>query len=135
MRRLLLVPFVLYLVAALPMRWAADDFCDLARLSDGILPAVRRFYDGWSGRYTYALAIEAGKLGGIGLAALPALAALLIGWYALVRLIGVDDATLVTVVALAGSPALPQSLYWQSGLFNYGLPLALVSVLVWWIRR
>lgn len=135
MKRLLLVPFVLYLIAALPMRWAADDFCDVARLSDGILPAVHRFYNGWSGRYTYALAIEASKLGGIGLAALPALLVLLIGWVALAKLIGPEDATLVTVVALAASPALPQSVYWQSGLFNYGLPLALLSVLVWWIRR
>ena len=42
---------------------------------------------------------------------------------------------LAAVATLQTAPDLPQSLYWQTGMLTYLLPLVLATFLLGWIRR
>lgn len=110
MKLLATVALLFYLAAALPVRYAADDLLDVQGKSD-VLTTIRDFYNGWSGRYTYALAKTVTKAVPIWLPAM----LVVLGFWLLV-----EDKALLVACALA-SPALIESLYWQSGLCNYGL--------------
>ncbi len=108
---------LLYLAAAVPMRYAADDYPDASPpLTGNVLYAVNSFYTGWSGRYTYGLTKTVSKLGGEGLAGLPTVVCLL----GLLALLG-DPALLVA--GLTAMPNLIQTLYWNAGATGYGLAL------------
>lgn len=110
MKLLATVTLLFYLAAALPVRYAADDLAD-ARGTGDILMTIRDFYNGWSGRYTHALAKTVTKVVPVWL---PAMLVILGLWLL------VDDKTLLVACAVA-SPALIEVFYWQSGLCNYGL--------------
>jgi hypothetical protein len=69
---------------------------------------------------------------------LPTLATLAVWLTALVAVFnryryGSIGALMLTVTTLSASPNAIQSVYWFSGLFNYGVPLALFCVLAWLI--
>lgn len=110
MKLLATVTLLFYLAAALPVRYAADDLLDVRGTGD-VLTTIRDFYNGWSGRYTYALAKTVTKVVPVWLPAM----LVILGFWLLV-----DDKLLLVACAIA-SPALIESLYWQSGLCNYGL--------------
>lgn len=127
-RKLIVVTLALYLLAALPLRYAADDYCDA--LQPDALTAIHDFYKGWSGRYTYAITKTISKSPGPGFAALPTI--LVIGTlWALLRRIPHGELLLIGI--LATSPNVIQSLYWNAGATGYGLALVGMVGVLWLI--
>jgi len=144
------------LAAALPLaahaylgtfaRYIADDFCtasSLRRLS--FLTSQAYWYETWSGRYSYTFVVSLTQAVGPRLTPwLPFL--LLVVWVAAVvytarRWLGGGGllpaalalATLHAFTTLEGSPSVYQSLYWQTGMITYTLPLVLSIVYAAWL--
>lgn len=122
LKYLSLIALAAYLLAALPMHYEADDWSDLQGLASP-LATIRDFYQGWSGRYTYALTKTLAKAGPIWL---PTVLVILGLWWL------VPDKVLLVACASA-APDLYQSLYWQAGATGYGLFL-LGAVALWRLR-
>jgi hypothetical protein len=132
-------------------RYTADDYCWAGVLrANGFLRAQTLWYTGYSPRYAFTLLVNLAELAGP--AIVPALPALAIAvWLAtltwmfaqfkirLGRVSTTTSALLLAAAVVLGSlqtaADLPQSLYWQTGMLTYLLPLVLGTFLIGWIRR
>jgi len=144
------------LAAALPLaahayvgtfaRYIADDFCTASSLRRlGFLASQAYWFETWSGRYSYTFVVSLTQAVGPSLTPwLPVF--ILLAWvaamvYAARRWLG-GGGLLPAVLALAtvhafttleGSPSVYQSLYWQTGMITYTLPLVLSVVYAAWL--
>lgn len=132
-------------------RYLADDFCtagDVARL--GFWGAQTNLYQTWSGRFAFSFVVALTHLVGPGFTPfLPAaaltlwLAAFVFMLHQMVTLrVGGDRWILPLMVAsvsiaaiLSASPNIYQSLYWQTGMLTYLLPLALFTVYLGFLAK
>jgi hypothetical protein len=125
-------------------RYTADDFCWAGILrTEGFLSANVHYYTIYSPRYTFTFLVNLAEM--VGPAIVPALpvTALLV-WLATLTwsfvqfgaatLRGLVLAEVAAVATLQTAPDLPQSLYWQTGLLTYLLPLIMAALLLGWVR-
>jgi hypothetical protein len=124
-------------------RYTADDFCWAGILrTEGFFGANVHYYTVYSPRYTFTLLVNLAELVGPALVpALPVTAILL--WLATLTWtfgrLGMPTwralllGELGVVATLQTAPDLPQSLYWQTGLLTYLLPLIMATLLIGWI--
>jgi hypothetical protein len=121
-------------------RYIADDFCTASTLRRlGFLGSQGYWYQSWSGRYAYTFVVGLTQAVGPALTPwLPSMALLI--WigavlYAARRFLGPGSPWLMAlaiaivhvVATLEGTPSVYQSLYWQTGMITYTLPLALAT--------
>ena len=130
-------------------RYIADDFCTLGTLRDlGIFGSQVNWYENWSGRFSFTFFVNLTQLAGPKLTPiLPTLAiavwlvvlsCLLLrwqSWYEAPRsfILAFALASLVIFATLNGSPNVYQSLYWQTGMLTYSLPLILLTAYMAWL--
>lgn len=141
----LALPLATFGVIGSYARYTADDFCWAGVLrTQGFLKAQELWYVGYSPRYAFTFLVNLVELAGPSIVPALPLAAILVwsavlawvfstfgwrGWRAVI----LAETTCVSVLVCA--PDLPQSLYWQTGMLTYTLPLILASVLLGWVRR
>jgi hypothetical protein len=132
-------------------RYTADDYCTAGlQRALGFLGAQAFWYETWSGRYSYYFGTGLVEFTGAGAAqVLPAIALAMFviagawalwpvavqhhwPWPALSATLG---SAAVVLVCLQGAPQLEQSLYWQTGMLTYLLPLVLMTVWAGWLAR
>ena len=147
----LLAPLAAHAYLGSYSRYIADDFCTAGFMQrDGFWGSQAVWYQTWSGRFAFTFLINITHLAGSRLTPwLPALAvsgwaAVLIAffrpwngtglrrwsWLPLTILAG-----LVLSLAFRGAPNIYQSLYWQTGLLTYSLPLILGTAYLAWLHR
>ncbi len=141
----LALPLAVYGLVGAFSRYTADDFCWAGILrTEGFLNANVHWYTIYSPRYAFTFLVNLTEL--LGPAVVPFLPASAIALWLVVltwtfRQFGLSllkACVLAEVFALGtlqSAPDLPQSLYWQTGLLTYLLPLILASFLVGWIRK
>jgi hypothetical protein len=140
------LPLLVYASIGAYSRYTADDFCWAGILrTDGFVNAQLHYYTVYSPRYAFTLLVNAAELAGP--AIVPALpAACIVLWLTALTwtfaqfkvdslLRGLVLAEVAVLAGLQTAPDLPQSLYWQTGLLTYLLPIVLATFLVGWIRR
>ncbi|HYY88860.1 MAG TPA: hypothetical protein VFA49_08690, partial [Chloroflexota bacterium] len=141
----LLLPLLVYGWTGGFSRYAADDYCWAGILNlQGVVQAQVHYYTGYSPRYTFTLLVTLAELVGPGIVPwLPAAA--ICGWLAaliwtlrqLLPSAGVPTpAVLALLIAFATFQTTPdraQSLYWQTGMLTYVLPLVLATLYVGWV--
>jgi len=125
-------------------RYTADDFCWAGILRmEGFLSANVHYYTIYSPRYTFTFLVNLAEM--VGPAIVPALpVTAIVAWLATLTwtfvqfgaptLRGLLLAELAAVATLQTAPDLPQSLYWQTGLLTYLLPLIMATLLIGWVR-
>jgi hypothetical protein len=132
-------------------RYTADDYCTAGlERAAGFVGAQVYWYQFWSGRVTYYFVVGMVEYAGPWVVqVLPAIALsawLGIGAWALYPLarrhhwrVPPVSATLVSaaiiLVCLSGAPRLDQSLYWQTGMLTYLLPVVLMTAYAGWLAR
>jgi len=134
---------VAYGYAGLFSRYAADDYCTAGQLaSRGLLGMQVSFYQGWSGRVTFTLA--AGLVESVGISLVPALSALVVAVWTGVLTWSIAPAAaalrwprplptslllalMLVTVTLGTTADLGQSLFWQTGMLTYLLPLVALA--------
>ena len=130
-------------------RYIADDFCTLGTLRDlGFFGSQMNWYENWSGRFSFTFIVNLTQLAGPKLTSiLPALAlalwllvvtCLILRWQHWLRnprsiILAFALSGLVIFATLEGSPNVYQSLYWQTGMLTYTLPLILLSAYLGWL--
>jgi hypothetical protein len=129
-------------------RYIADDFCTASTLRRlGFVQSQANWYTTWTGRYAYTFVVTLTQVVGPALTPwLPALA--LAGWGAAVvfAVQGFQGRSTPWTAAAAiaathvfgtlrGAPNVYQSLYWQTGMVTYTLPLILGVVYAAWLWR
>jgi len=139
------LPLAVYGLVGAFSRYTADDFCWAGVLrTEGFVQANVHWYAIYSPRYAFTFLVNLTEL--VGPAVVPFLpASAILVWlvaltftFAQFRLNLLPACVLAEVFALGTlqtAPDLPQSLYWQTGLLTYLLPLILASFLVGWIRQ
>jgi Family of unknown function (DUF6056) len=139
------LPLLGYALIGSFARYAADDYCWAGRLrTEGFFGAQVLWYTGYSPRYAFTFLVNLVELAGPAIVpALPALAILV--WLATLtwtflqfKITSVYAFVLAEVTALTSlqtAPDMAQSLYWQTGMLTYLLPLVLATFLIGWIRR
>ncbi len=139
----LAVPLVVYAAVGAFSRYTADDYCWAGVLREqGFINAQAWWYVGYSPRYAFTFIVNLVELAGPRI--VPILPALAIVVWAVVltwtlrrlglRALAVPLALLIEVATFSTAPDLPQSLYWQTGMLTYLLPLVLATFLIGWIR-
>ncbi len=129
-------------------RYIADDFCTLGTLRRlGFFGSQVNWYENWSGRFSFTLIVNLTQLAGPKLTPiLPALAlvlwllavtCLILRWQRWLRttasiILAFALSGLVIFATLEGSPNVYQSLYWQTGMLTYTLPLILLTAYLGW---
>jgi hypothetical protein len=126
-------------------RYTADDYCWAGVLrTEGFLNAQVWWYAGYSPRYAFTFLVNLVELAGPGIVpTLPAFAIAVwlctLTWtakqFGLATIQALVVAELAAFAALQTAPDLPQSLYWQTGMLTYVVPLVLATFLIGWIRR
>jgi len=141
----LALPLATYASVGAFARYVADDYCWAGVLrTQGFLTAQALWYIGYSPRYAFTFIVNVVELAGPAIVpALPATA--IVVWLAtlswtfrqlrLPTLGAVLGAEVATLATLQTAPDLGQSLYWQTGMLTYVLPLVLASFLLGWIAR
>ena len=140
----LALPLVVYAAVGASSRYTADDFCWAGILrTQGFVNAQVHWYTEYSPRYAFSFLVTLTEV--VGPAIVPALPASAIAiWLAVLtwsliqfgipRLRGLVLAEVAVLATLQTAPDLPQSLYWQTGLLTYLLPLVLATFLIGWLR-
>lgn len=150
-----LVPRVLAVALALPLavyaaigsfaRYTADDYCWAGILrTEGFFRAQVLWYTGYSPRYAFTFLVNLVELAGPAIVpALPAVA--IVVWVATLTWTfsqfglrtwqGLLLAELAALATFVSAPDIAQSLYWQTGMLTYLLPLVLATFVTGWIRR
>ena len=147
----LAAPLAVYASIGSFARYSADDYCWAGILRmQGFLQAQVHWYVGYSPRYAFTFVVNAIELAGTGVVPwLPPLAILawvltllwairglrvrlgwLPGWLSALIL-----AELLAFAAFQTAPDLAQSLYWQTGMLTYLLPLVLATFFIGWVAR
>jgi len=132
-------------------RYIADDFCTAGTLRRlGFWESQSNWYLHWSGRYTFTFVATGLNLLGPGITPWLPLAALVVWLGAAAYLFRAwtpkDDrsaswpipfalSALLLFFTVEGAPNLYQSLYWQTGMLTYTLPLALGTFYLGWLLR
>src|ERR1700687_4542634 len=132
-------------------RYTGDDYCTAGReRAAGFVGAQIYWYEFWSGRMTYYFVVGLVEYAGPRVVqVLPAIALsvwLIVGTGTLLPLARHDrwpvpllsaavGSAAVILVCLSGAPRLDQSLYWQTGMLTYLLPLVLLTVYAGWLAR
>lgn len=141
----LALPLAIFGLVGTYSRYTADDFCWAGVLrTEGFVNAQVHWYTIYSPRYAFTFIVNLTEL--VGPAIVPALpATAIVVWLALLtwslRQFGTPAwhalvlAEVAALATLETAPDLPQSLYWQTGLLTYLLPLILATFLTGWIRR
>ena len=151
----LLAPLLAFAFLGLFVRYMGDDWCFAAVINRvGLLEAQRRWYVGWSGRFSFTLASGIAHLCGPRVA--PLLPAFMLAlWLAAASwaayqialaarwprplLASLLAAELVVFATLDTAHNIVQSFYWQTGALTYVAPLILltfyVGVVVYGVRR
>jgi hypothetical protein len=130
-------------------RYIADDFCTLGTLRRlGFFGSQVNWYEHWSGRFSFTFIVNLTQLAGPKLTPiLPALAlalmllaltCLILRWQRWLRMsrsivLAFALSGLVIFAMLEGSPNVYQSLYWQTGMLTYTLPLILITAYLGWL--
>jgi hypothetical protein len=145
---LAITPLVAHAYLGTFSRYLADDFCTASSLRRlGFLASQSYWYETWSGRYSFTFVVSLTQAIGPRLTPLLTTAALLAwmaggvclarrlfpdwnraGWIAGLALAGIQVFT-----TLEGSPSVYQSLYWQTGMITYVLPLTFSLVYLGWL--
>jgi hypothetical protein len=126
-------------------RYTADDYCWAGVLrTEGFFNAQLQWYSAYSPRYAFTFVVNVVELAGPAIVPLlPALAIVVwlatLTWTCIQFSIKTRYAILLAEVAalatLQTAPDLPQSLYWQTGMLTYLLPLVLATFVIGWMRR
>ena len=130
-------------------RYLADDFCTLGSLRQlGFWGSQAYWYIHWSGRFSFTFLVNVAEwMGPQIVPILPALGVIL--WSLGVALVfrtwlagrpvywlaGVAFGLVVIYETIAGTPNLYQSVFWQTGLLTYVVPLILMSFFAAWVLR
>jgi len=134
-------------------RYIADDFCTLGTLRRlGFFGSQVNWYENWSGRFSFTFIVNLTQLAGPKLTPiLPAIALVLwllavtcltLRWQRWLRIsrsiilaiiLAFALSGLVIFATLEGSPNVYQSLYWQTGMLTYTLPLILLTAYLGWL--
>jgi uncharacterized protein DUF6056 len=138
------LPLLVYAWIGAYSRYTADDFCWAGILrTEGFTNAQVHWYTQYSPRFAFTFLVNLTELIGPSVVpVLPAMAIVLwlgtLTWtlsrFGLGRLRAFLLAEVAALATLQTAPDLPQSLYWQTGLLTYLLPLILASFLIGWIR-
>jgi hypothetical protein len=122
----------------------ADDYCTAARINEiGFIKSQIAWYSHWTGRFSFSFLVGVAEM--IGPAVVPFLPiTALAGWLSatvwstyqiamMARwpqpfLTSMVLAELLVFVTLESTPHVVQSLYWQSGMLTYTLPLILLTI-------
>jgi hypothetical protein len=141
----LALPLAVYTSIGAFSRYTADDFCWAGTLRvEGFLNAQVFYYTVYSPRYAFTFVVTLVELAGPAIVpALPAAAILVwlavltwtFGQFGVAKVRGLLLAEVAAFATLQTAPDLSQSLYWQTGMLTYLLPLVLATFLVGWIRR
>ncbi len=138
------LPLLVWSVVGGYSRYTADDFCWAGILRmEGFLSANVHYYTIYSPRYTFTFLVNLAE--SVGPAIVPALpVAGIVTWLAALTWTfvqfkappwrGLLLAEVAAVATLQTAPDLPQSLYWQTGLLTYLLPLIMATFLIGWVR-
>jgi hypothetical protein len=140
------VPIAAHVYLGTFARYIADDFCTASTLHRlGFAGSQAYWYQSWSGRYSYTFLVSLTQAIGPGLTPWLPLLALLI-WVAVVvvaarALLGSGWGWFVLLAVafvhvfgtLEGTPSVYQSLYWQTGMITYTLPLILSVAFAAWL--
>jgi uncharacterized protein DUF6056 len=141
----LALPLLVYSAVGAFSRYTADDFCWGGILrTQGFVNSQVHWYTEYSPRYAFSFLVNVTEL--VGPAIVPALPFSAIAiWLAVLtwtltqfgirKLRGLILAEVAVLGTLQTAPDLPQSLYWQTGLLTYVLPLVLATCLIGWVRR
>jgi len=130
-------------------RYIADDFCTLGTLRRlGLFGSQVNWYENWSGRFSFTFIVNLTQMAGPKLTLiLPVLAlvlwllavtCLILRWQRWLRMsssiiLAFALSGLVIFSTLEGSPNVYQSLYWQTGMLTYTLPLILLAAYLGWL--
>jgi hypothetical protein len=142
---LLLIGIGIYTFNGIYSRYMADDYCIVHEIRGrDLVSMTAEWYQSASGRVAQFVALIIALNLGVSFAAVsPAL--LLLVWIAALtwsllplmrhfapdrsRLAALTASAALIVAALAGSPQIPQTLYWITGAYTYTAPLILASLL------
>ena len=154
-------PWAAAVIGALPLagaasmgffsRYIADDFCTAGTLRRlGFWESQSDWYLNWSGRYSFTFVATGLNLLGPGITPWLPLAAL-VAWLGagvyLFRAWNPDGdraaswgvplalSALVLFFIVEGAPNLYQSLYWQTGILTYTVPLVLGTIYLGWLLQ
>ncbi|MGH2605608.1 MAG: hypothetical protein ACRDG5_03365, partial [Anaerolineales bacterium] len=132
-------------------RYIADDFCTAGTLRRlGFWESQSNWYLNWSGRYSFTFVATSLNLIGPGVTPWLPLAALVLwlgagaylvrAWIPMgegstARGISVALSALLLFFTVGGTPNLYQSLYWQTGMLTYSLPLVLGTFYLGWLLK
>ena len=129
-------------------RYLADDFCTASSLRRlGFVASQAYWYETWSGRFSFTFVVSLAQAVGPWLTPwLPSLALLawLAAWlYFGRRVLGdslrmgwpvwIPIGAVHAFATLHGAPSVYQSLYWQTGMTTYVLPMVLAIAYVGWM--
>ena len=145
---LALLPLAAHAYLGTFSRYIADDFCTASSLRRlGFAASQAYWYDTWSGRYSFTFVVSLAQAAGPRLTPwLPSLA--LLAWLAAClyfgrRVLGdslrkgwpiwIPIGAIHAFVTLRGAPNVYQSLYWQTGMTTYVLPMALAIAYLGWM--
>jgi hypothetical protein len=141
----LALPMAVFAATGWYARYTADDFCWAGVLrTQGFFKAQVLWYSGYSPRYAFTFLVNLVELAGPAIVPfLPILAMLVwlatltwaLGQFAIRAWPALLLAEAMAVLTLDTAPDLPQSLYWQTGMLTYLLPLMMATFLIGWIRR
>jgi hypothetical protein len=141
----LALPLAVYASVGSFARYTADDYCWAGVLrTEGFFNAQVQWYTVYSPRYAFTFVVNLVELAGPAIVPALPIGAIVV-WLATLAWTFVQFgiklvpalllAELAAVATLQTAPDLPQSLYWQTGMLTYLLPLILATFLLGWIRR
>src|SRR5260370_4598014 len=141
----LALPLAVYASVGTFARYTAEDYCWAGVLrTEGFVAAQVQWYTMYSPRYAFTFVVNVIELAGPAIVPALPIAAIIV-WLATLTWtflqFGITSvpalllAELAAVATLQTAPDLPQSLYWQTGMLTYVLPLILATLLLCWIRR
>ena len=139
----LALPLAVYAATGAFARYVADDYCWAGLLrTEGFVDAQVAWYTTYSPRYAFTFLVNLVELAGPPIVPLlPTIAivtaVLTATWalaqFALSRLIALFLGLIAVLATLQTAPDLGQSLYWQTGMLTYLLPLVLATLVIGWI--
>jgi hypothetical protein len=140
------LPLLVYASVGAYSRYTADDFCWAGILrTEGFVQAQVHYYTEYSPRYAFTFLVNLTEM--VGPPIVPALpATAIVVWLAALtwtfgqfqiqsRLRCFALAEVAALAIIQTAPDLPQSLYWQTGMLTYLLPIVQATFLIGWIRR
>jgi hypothetical protein len=141
----LALPLAVYASVGSFSRYTADDYCWAGVLrTEGFFGAQVQWYTVYSPRYAFTFVVNVVELAGPAIVPFLPAAAIAVwlatltwtfGQFGIKSLPALLLAEVAALATLQTAPDLPQSLYWQTGMLTYLLPLVLATFLIGWIRR